>query len=318
MDISKVEYPYYKNYHDLPEILNAFEDLKTYEYDYIESKKPNNIYMINVDFDRDERLLRITDYFTEDCRVICNFADFISPYEYFRLNRESIIKSVGEEPTYQEIDQRLTSKKYGGPKQCSLFNTIVCTSVLKYFKPKRWLDPSAGWGDRLISAINYGECEYRATDPNECLHPKYKEIIDTLADEKFIEDEFGKRPKYRISKEGFEEAEIEANFYDLVFTSPPFFDLEKYSNAPTQSNVKFTQFEAWMNGFMYPLLIKSVAALKKNGHLCLYVNDYRGMKYVADIQRYLKGNKRMKFLGCISWQQGSYPKNIYVYQKVKK
>ena len=315
MDISKVEYPLYKYYHPLPEILDAFEDLKTYEFDYMESRKPNSIYMINVDFERDKRLMRITDYFTEDCRVKCNFADFISPFEYFRLNRESIIKSVGEEPTYKEIDDHLY--KYG-PRPCTTFSTIVCTSVLRHFKPKRWLDPSAGWGDRLISAINYGECEYRATDPNECLHPKYKEIIETLADEQFIEDDRGKRPKYRITQEGFEDASIEANYYDLVFTSPPFFDLEKYSNAPTQSNVRFNQFEAWMNGFMYPLLIKSVAALKKNGHLCLYVNDYRGMKYVADIQRYLKGNKRMKFLGCISWQQGSAPRYIYVHQKIKK
>lgn len=318
VDIKEIDYPLYKYYHSLPQIIKNFEDLKTYRYDYRKSHpKFRNIYMLNIDFNRDERFLRMTDFFVEDCRVECNFSDMISPKEYFNLNRESIISNIGQTPSYKEFDEYMYNS---GLIQCSLFNNIVCTSVLKHFQPKRWLDPSAGWGDRLISAINYGKCEYRATDPNECLHPKYQKIIDTFAEEKEIEDERGLRPKYKITQEGFEEAQIEANYYDLVFTSPPFFDLEKYSNSPDQSHIRYSTLEEWMDGFMYPFLIKAVASLTKGGHLCLYVEDdrYKKVFFVKKIKDYLNANKRMKFVGNISWQAGSRPKTIMCYQKIKK
>lgn len=312
-----IEFPLYRDNYDFEKILENYENLKEYKFDYKEDERKSTIYSLNIDFERDKRFLRITDYFTEECRIKCNFSDFISPLEYFKINKESILKSLSENYSYDEIDDYIFNR---GPKQCTLFNLIVCTSVLRHFKPKRWLDPSAGWGDRLIAAINYGDCQYRATDPNDCLQPKYKQIIDTFAEEKTIEDERGSRPKYHITQEGFETAQIEANYYDLVFTSPPFFDLEKYSNAPDQSHIKFTTLEEWMNGFMYPFLIKAVASLQKGGHLCLYVADDRKKKvfFVGKIKKYLNENKRMKFVGNIHWKGDSYPKTIMVYQKIKK
>lgn len=317
VDISQIDYPFYKYYHSLEYVLENFEDLKNYHFDYIETKRKNTIYFINIDFGRDNRFLRITDYFSEDCRVECNFSDMISPKEYFKINKESIIRNLGDSPNYKKIDSYIYNS---GLIQCSNFNIIVCTSLLRHFKPKKWLDPSAGWGDRLISAINYGQCEYRATDPNECLKPKYDNIINVLAEEKIIKDERGERNKYNITQEGFETADIEANYYDLVFTSPPFFDLEKYSNSPTQSHIKFNTLEEWIDGFMLPFLIKCVAALIKGGHLCLYVEDNYRTKtfYVDKIKGYLNNNKRMKFMGLISWQAGKKPRNIMVYQKIKK
>ncbi len=304
-DLDKIEYPLYKYYHSLESIYKNFEKLKTYKYEEIDSKPKNVLYSLRIDYKRDEKMFRITDYFTEECRVDCNFGDYISPLEYFEKNKEIIIKNIGNNPPYHKIDYQIY--KYG-PKQCTLFNLIVCTSLLKYFKPKRWLDPSAGWGDRLISAINYGDCTYRATDPNSCLHPKYAEIIDTFGADK---------KNYKITKEGFEEAQIEADYYDLVFTSPPFFDLEKYSDEESQSNLKFNTLEKWLDGFMYPFLIKGIAALQKNGHFCLYVNDYKTTKYVSKITDYFKNNKRMKFLGNITWKADSGFRKIMVYRKIK-
>lgn len=304
-DLEKIDYPLYKYYYSLEYILDNFEKLKTYKQDEIKTNRKNILYNLNINFKRDEKFVRITDYFTEECRVKCNFGDYISPYDYFQTNRKVIVENVGKNPPYHKIDSQIYNS---GIKQCTLFNLIVCTSILKYFKPKRWLDPSAGWGDRLIAAINYGDCTYRATDPNSCLHPKYKEIIDTFGADK---------KDYKITKEGFEVAQIEADYYDLVFTSPPFFDLEKYSDEESQSNVKYNSLEKWFDGFMYPFLIKGVAALQKNGHFCLYVNDYRTTKYVSKIKDYFKNNKKMEFVGNIGWKAGSGFRNIMVYRKIK-
>jgi hypothetical protein len=76
--------------------------------------------------------------------------------------------------------------------------------------------------------------------------------------------------------------------------------------------------EKWKNGFLYPFLIKATRALEKGGHLCLYVNNYDGVKYVGDIHKYLQANKRMQQVGSLSWQDSSYPRNILVYKKILK
>ena len=330
VDIREIDYPYYRLYKSLEEILKDFMDLKNYQYDYI-IQKPEDIedflkrskyskknksvgfvykhikdllYMLNIEYDRDEKYLKITDYFSQECRVECNFADLISPLEYFRLNKESIIANLGEKPSYNEIDDYFYKR---GVIQCSNFHLVVCTSVLNYFKPKRWLDPSAGWGDRLVAAINYGDCEYHASDPNDCLHPKYKDMIGTLADDK---------DKYKIEQVGFEDLKVEKDYYDLVFTSPPFFDLEKYTNDPEQSHIKYNTLEDWIINFMYPLIRNN--ALTKGGHFCLYINDNKrsGVEYVQKVKEYLAINKGFKYKGIISWYTGTYPREILVYKKL--
>ena len=62
--------------------------------------------------------------------------------------------------------------------------------------------------------------------------------------------------------------------YDLVFTSPPFFDLEVYENEKSQSISKFNTLEKWKQNFLIPAMEKSVSALEMNGHLVIYVSDY--------------------------------------------
>ena len=48
--------------------------------------------------------------------------------------------------------------------------------VLRIFKPLNWLDPTAGWGDRLRCAIEYG-CNYTGIDSNTDMEQPYKNII---------------------------------------------------------------------------------------------------------------------------------------------
>lgn len=302
MDLTSAEFPYYKCYHQLPYVLKNYNNLQDYKEDRLPAKGHKVIFFLKIDFKRAESYLRITDYFSEDVRVKCNFRDRISPLEYFKINRENIVSSLGQNPTYKEIDSYLYDH---GPRQCSNFNLLVSYSVLKHFKPKRWLDPSAGWGDRLITAISYG-CEYRATDPNHDMHEKYTQMIDVLSKDK---------TKYNITEEGFEDADIEEDYYDLVFTSPPFFDLEKYGNGPKQSMIKFSTLEKWKDGFLYPLVSKSIRALTDKGHLALYVSD-GGNKYVKDMCEFINSHENMHFKGYIKWKADSRPKDIKVWQKI--
>lgn len=70
-----------------------------------------------------------------------------------------------------------------------------------------------------------------------------------------------------------EEVELEENIADTVFTSPPYFNTEKYSIEPTQSFLRYKTCDSWLNGFMFSTLNTMWKALKKDGHLIINISD---------------------------------------------
>ena len=285
-----MEYPYYENYVAKKEIKENFKKLQTLPSILIKPRREDCRIQMAV---KTDDISKITDYFSEKCRVQCSFKNKPPPIEKFKKLRNNPIFREGG---FIEIEQFL----YDNARGCNNFDVKVVLSVLRYFKPKRMLDFSAGWGDRLIGAMAYG-CEYDGVDPSECLHPKYQEMISTLLPP-------SKRGKYRMFKTGFEDFQIPSTpftsskgsvnskkrgkekKYDLVFTSPPFFDLEVYEKSRNQSIDKFNTLEKWKQNFLFPAMEKSVSALEMNGHLVIYVSDYttesgKRIQYVRDMKR---------------------------------
>jgi len=58
--------------------------------------------------------------------------------------------------------------------------------------------------------------------------------------------------------------EIE-NSIDLCFTSPPYFDCEKYSEESTQSYIKYPSRDEWLYGFMGSTFSNCRLYLKEGG-----------------------------------------------------
>ena len=289
-------YPYYKNYVTKKEIKANFKKLQTLPSILIKPRREDCRIQMAV---KTDQLSKITDYFSEKCRVQCSFKNKLPPIEKFKqLQNNPIFREGG----YMKIEEFL----YQNARGCNNFDVKVVLSVLRYFKPKRMLDFSAGWGDRLIGAMAYG-CEYDGVDPSQCLHPKYQEMISTLLPP-------SKRGKYRMFQTGFEDFtsssvsfSLEVNEkkrgeskrgeskrgerkYDLVFTSPPFFDLEVYEKSKNQSIDKFNTLEKWKHNFLFPAMEKSVSTLEMNGHLVIYVSDYttesgKRIQYVRDMKQ---------------------------------
>ena len=160
--------------------------------------------------------------------------------------------------------------------ECTLFKTTMVMNILNLFKPKRWLDCCSGWGDRLIGAIAYGCEEYQGVDPNKCLQSKYKKIIKELAPK-------SKQKNFNVICDGFENVTIKENHYDLVFTSPPFFDFEVYEDDKKQSIQQFTTVDKWRKYFLFPLIDKSYKSLKTGSYFSLYIDDFEGSNYIKDM-----------------------------------
>lgn len=60
------------------------------------------------------------------------------------------------------------------------------------------------------------------------------------------------RPRFEIIYAPFEEAQLPpGETFDLVFTSPPFFDFEIYSKQPGQSVARYPKLEEWLVNFLF-------------------------------------------------------------------
>jgi hypothetical protein len=318
----KDDFPYMKNYVSKSKILDNLKKLSNYQINLLKynpvNKKINNfngkLVIFKEDYNMNKDLYNITDYFSQYCRVRCinNLKSKESPFDYFQKNKLKIYKELqltksNNKLNYQDFSEYL----YKNTKQCTNFNTTVILSILKLLKPKRYLDPSAGWGDRLVGAIAYG-CEYTGVDPSECMYPIYKNIINELVPR-------NQQSKYNIIKNGFETTIIKHNYYDLVFTSPPFFDFELYENSPTQSIEKFSTLEKWLKGFLFPLAEKAYSALVINGYFGLYISDYTGVSFTKEIFKYISENiKGFKYKGDIHFwtpENKKTVRTIFFWQK---
>jgi 16S rRNA G966 N2-methylase RsmD len=302
------DYPYYKLFYKfnkkrIKQILLNFKPIIyneiPSEFKHIQINKFNDSYFFIKDkWKINEELNRLTDYFTEKYRVKCQFANFLTPFDYWNNNKQKIINSVKND-SLENLNNYLSLSKY--TKFCNNFRVSVCLAILLHFKPKKWLDISAGWGDRLISAIFYNVDLYCAVDPNKDLHKGYKKIIKKLCKKK-------NRNKFILIEDGFETATLPDTKFDLVFSSPPFFDLEKYSKYENDSLVKYNQEKSWTDNFLMPSIFKAIDHLEINGYMILHIHY---SPYVAEQFKQIK----LKYLGMIYFYDHN-PRGISVWQKL--
>ena len=122
------------------------------------------------------------------------------------------------------------------------------------------------------------DVEYIETDPST------KTYEGLLKLKKFIGlDE----NKYKTYNKPFEELELKDNYFDFVFTSPPYFDTEHYADEETQSFKKNENYEMWRDNFLFVMLDKIVRVMKPNGKCLLNVGKVR-YPIDTDIINYMK------------------------------
>lgn len=153
----------------------------------------------------------------------------------------------------------------------SQFKPSVAKNIYDFFDAKKVLDFSAGWGDRLVGFLASSTAEsYIGIDPNTKLHTPYQNIYDWIT-HRF---EMDKTACFICSPaEDVSYTELD---YDFVFTSPPYFDIERYSNEPTQSWIKHPTLDKWLDGFLLKTLGGLYAGLKEGGRIAVNISDKKG------------------------------------------
>lgn len=159
----------------------------------------------------------------------------------------------------------------------SQFRPAMAKSIYEKFNSVDVLDFSSGWGDRLCGFYSCRNTRsYIGIDPNKAVYDQYFKQVDLY---KPIMP--GKQTTfYNLPAE---DVTLEANIVDTVFTSPPYFCAETYTQDDTQSWVRYKEVDAWLDGFMYPTLNMVWKALKPGGHLIVNISDVHRKNQVCHI-----------------------------------
>jgi len=139
----------------------------------------------------------------------------------------------------------------------NIFKPLIAMKIYCLFKPTSILDFTAGWGGRLIGASVLNIDKYTGIDLNKDIEPKYKKMI------KFLKDK--SKTKIKMIFKDALKVDYSKIDYDLVLTSPPYFNIEIYKGTKRRSK------EEWIKDFYEPLFIKTFKHLKKNGWYCINV-----------------------------------------------
>jgi len=165
-------------------------------------------------------------------------------------------------------------KIYTGVQGVSNFRPTAAACIYdKYAKNGVVWDMSGGWGGRLLGAITSRVKMYIGTEPSS-------ETFDGLTR---LAIDFGAPISTQLYRLGSEDFKPDKNSLDLCFTSPPYFDLEKYADEETQSYMKFNTKDAWVEGFLRPTLENCYYGLKQDGHMLINIADVKG-KYNINLE----------------------------------
>lgn len=144
----------------------------------------------------------------------------------------------------------------------SNFRPMNAKAVYERFCPKGGTiyDFCSGFGGRMLGALSSkNKYKYVGTDP--CTETMYH--LHQLGD--YIEMVTGREDSYELHCLGSEDFRGPANSIDFAFSSPPYFNLEVYSDEPTQCYNKFPKLEDWLDGYVRET-IKNIYHMLKPGH----------------------------------------------------
>ena len=182
-------------------------------------------------------------------------------------------ENEGTKNVMHENRLRQSIKIYTGTQSVSNFRPTAAKLIYEKFGGDTIWDMSCGWGGRLIGFLASSRKRYIGTEPSSL-------TFEGL--EKIKKDFFYLKKSVELHKLGSEEFIPDRNSLDLCFTSPPYFDTEKYSDEETQSYIKFPTKEEWVNGFLRKTIENCYIGLKSGKYMLINIANTPKYKFIEE------------------------------------
>jgi len=263
-----------------------------YEYKNKYSDQPLGV------IDKSHTFNNISDYFQQENRLKCGSNSCSAPIEIWndkeKLNnmnwhfwRPGVMGDA-------DLDEKSFRSAFRlGTYTATQFKPSVAKALYEKHNAINVLDTSCGWGDRLVGFYGTKNTKlYVGCDPNPDVFEVYKK--QCIFYEKVIT---GKEPTL-IEKENYFECignktvkiwnlpseDVEWTLYndtfDLYFTSPPYFETEKYASntdkVKNQSWSRYSSFDSWKNDFFFKVTRKVWPTIKDSGYMMINIIEPRG------------------------------------------
>jgi hypothetical protein len=186
------------------------------------------------------------------------------PYSYTLKSGENI-------PCRETIDINIKNIRRGLMVQrngVSFFKPSAAATIYKKYlnetnnlQPTVW-DPSAGFGARMLGfAAVYPRGKYIGCEPAKMTYSDLQRLQKVLP------------CKVQLHNGPSEEFVLEPASIDLVFTSPPYFNVEKYFEEDSQCWLRYSNYSDWLKYYLRRTLDIAYVGLKSGGNLILNVSQ---------------------------------------------
>ena len=198
---------------------------------------------------------------------------------------------------------------------CSQFKPNVSKVLYDKLRSENVLDFSAGWGDRLAGFYTSETAEYYVgIDPRKENHSIYEEQSEFYEKHRTMFE-----PKKKVELNCSPSEDVHYTKYkdksDTVFTSPPYFSVERYSYEDTQSWVRYKQIDDWNRNFLQKTIENLWCSIKSGGYLLVNIADVfartgsdKGMVEICNpMNDFLYKFSDSEYQGCIGMEMAKRP-----------
>jgi len=150
-----------------------------------------------------------------------------------------------------------------------MFKSTTAKYLYKKYKATSVLDPTSGWGGRMLGAWSLG-IDYTGIDTNVEMIPAYTDMMAFLNAETGFDNalfEVDNGSKLKMIWQSCLDVDFSQIDYDFVLTSPPYVNLEIYEHMK-----EWETDEAFYRSFFIPLWQKCVDNIKPGGHVCFNIS----------------------------------------------
>lgn len=253
----------------------------------------------------------VVDYFTFTQRLHTrgkyniNYFEFIANIEEFK--NKKFIKNMLH---YYETVKNKNNKKneYIVYKEVynicisaiNIIRPLVYMEIYSKYKPKSILDFCAGWGGAAVAASALNINNYIGIEINTSLKEPYDKLIQYLKQKS--------NTNINMIFDNCLDIDYSNLYYDFVFTSPPYYFIQKYEN-----NIDYTSKREMDELFYKPIFKKVFDNLQNGGYFIINVCK----EVYENVLKIMFGNANEIYPYKKSKRQNDYNEIVYVWKKIK-
>jgi len=152
-----------------------------------------------------------------------------------------------------------------GTSKVTIYRPLLTKRIVQYYQAKNVLDVCVGWGGRMVGTASLPNVHYTGIEPSTKTFQGLMNIKKDLSLEKVV--------LHHDTAENILPT-LEKGFYDLAITSPPYYNLEIYSDEENQSH-HYGSYEEWYKRFLRPVVYGVLETLTEKGYSCWSVKNFK-------------------------------------------